>query len=76
MGHTTYQMVAALSPTTEAERAIRNQAMELANTILQTRLILHEQSSTRMPLPFLVVLVFWPRARSSSSSNCTGRSAA
>ena len=59
VGHTTYQMVAALSPTTEAERAIRNQALELANTILQTRLILHEQSSTRMPLPFLVVLVFW-----------------
>jgi hypothetical protein len=59
VGHTTYQMVAALSPTTEAERTIRNQALELANTILQTRLILHEQSSTRMPLPFLVVLVFW-----------------
>ena len=38
---------------------MRNQALELANTILQTRLILHEQSSTRMPLPFLVVLVFW-----------------
>jgi hypothetical protein len=52
-------MVAALSPATEAERAIRSQALELANTILQTRLILHEQSSTRMPLPFLVVLVFW-----------------
>jgi len=40
VGHTTYQMVAALSPTTEAERAIRSQALELANTILQTRLIL------------------------------------
>ncbi len=59
VGHTTYRMIVALSPTTEAERAIRNQAMELSNTILQTRLILHEQSSTRMPLPFLVVLVFW-----------------
>jgi hypothetical protein len=58
-GHTTYRTIAALSPTTESQRAIRNQALELANTILQTRLILHEQSSTRMPLPFLVVLVFW-----------------
>ena len=58
-GHTTYRMIAALSPTTEAERITQNQAVQLANTILQTRLILHEQSSTRMPLPFLVVLVFW-----------------
>jgi hypothetical protein len=52
-------LIAALSPTTEGQRAIQSQAVELANTILQTRLILHEQSSTRMPLPFLVVLVFW-----------------
>jgi hypothetical protein len=59
VGHTTYRAIAALSPTSEAERTLRNQALELANTILQTRLILHEQSSTRMPLPFLVVLVFW-----------------
>jgi hypothetical protein len=59
VGHTTYQMVAALTPTTAAQRTIQSQAVELANSILQTRLILHEQSSTRMPLPFLVVLVFW-----------------
>jgi hypothetical protein len=59
VGRASYQAITSLSPTTEAQRAIQSQAVQLANTILQTRLILREQSSTRMPLPFLVVLVFW-----------------
>ena len=59
VGHASYRAITSLSPTTETERAIQNQAVQLTNTILQTRLILHEQSSTRMPLPFLIVLVFW-----------------
>ncbi len=58
-GHASYRAIVSLSPTTEIERTIQGQAVQLANTILQTRLILHEQSSTRMPLPFLIVLVFW-----------------
>ncbi len=33
--------------------------MLAANQILQARLILFEQSTARMPLIFLVVLVFW-----------------
>ena len=33
--------------------------MQTIDTILQERLILYEQSGTHMPVPFLVVLVFW-----------------
>jgi len=51
--------IRTLSPTTEAERVYQSQAIQAINAVLQARLILYEQSSGRMPTPFLVVLVFW-----------------
>lgn len=51
--------IRSLSPTTEAQRAYQNQAIQTISAILQGRLILYEQSSGRMPTPFLAVLVFW-----------------
>jgi hypothetical protein len=56
---TAFQTIRALSPQTEAQRLYQSQALQIANTMLQARLILFEQSSVRMPVPFLVVLVFW-----------------
>ena len=38
MGHASYRAIVSLAPTTEVERTIQGQAVELANTILQTRL--------------------------------------
>jgi hypothetical protein len=51
--------IRSLSPTTEAQRVYQSQAIQTVNAILQARLILYEQSSGRMPTPFLAVLVFW-----------------
>jgi hypothetical protein len=58
-GEAAYRAVRALAPATEAQRFYQGQAMTLFNAVAQTRLILFEQSGGRMPLPFLVVLVFW-----------------
>jgi hypothetical protein len=51
--------IRSLAPTTDAQRAYHSQAIQTANTILQARLILYEQSDSRMPIAFLAVLVFW-----------------
>jgi hypothetical protein len=51
--------IRSLSPTTDAQRVYQSQAIQTVNVILQARLILYEQSSGRMPTPFLAVLVFW-----------------
>jgi hypothetical protein len=59
VGAAAYQSIVSLAPATETQRVVQNEALQVSNTVLRTRLILHEQSSTRMPAPFLVVLVFW-----------------
>jgi hypothetical protein len=58
-GEAAYRAVRALAPADEAQRFYQGQAMTIFNAVAQTRLILFEQSGSRMPLPFLVVLVFW-----------------
>jgi hypothetical protein len=59
VGASADRAIRSLSPTTEAQRVYQSQAIQTVNTILQVRLILHEQSGGRMPTPFLAVLVFW-----------------
>jgi Na+/H+ antiporter NhaC len=49
----------SLSPKTDVERTMQNRAMQEAESIAQTRLLLFEQSNGSMPWPFLTVLVFW-----------------
>jgi hypothetical protein len=58
-GDAVYQAIRALTPTTDAQRFFQTQAVQSANTLLQMRLVLFEQSSGGIPVPFLVVLVFW-----------------
>ena len=58
-GEAAYRAVRALAPANEAQRFYQGQAMTIFNAVVQTRLILFEQSGGCMPLPFLVVLVFW-----------------
>jgi hypothetical protein len=48
-----------LSPQTEAQRALKARAVQLATDVAQTRLALFVQSDNSIPMPFLVVLVFW-----------------
>lgn len=54
-----YDRVDELVPQTEAQRALRSQALNLAINVGQTRLLLLEHMGSSIPLPFLVILVFW-----------------
>jgi hypothetical protein len=51
--------IEALSPQTEAQRELRSQALAIAMEVARTRLLLFENLSTSLPVPFLVILVFW-----------------
>src|SRR6266481_3968422 len=54
-----YDKIEALSPQSEAQRALRTQALTLAVDVGRTRLLLFENLGTSIPIAFLVVLVFW-----------------
>jgi hypothetical protein len=54
-----YDKIDALSPQTEVQRALRSQAEVTALDMGKTRLLLFERLGTSIPIPFLVVLVFW-----------------
>jgi hypothetical protein len=48
-----------LSPTTDAQRADKNAALQIASEIYRTRLLMFEETSSKVSWPFLAVLVFW-----------------
>jgi Protein of unknown function (DUF4239) len=54
-----YDKIGELSPQSDAQRALRSQALTLAVDAGRTRLLLFEHLGTSIPVPFLVVLVFW-----------------
>ena len=54
-----YDKLGALAPKTDAQRAIKSRALDLTTELAQTRLRLAAQKDSSIPLPFLVVLVFW-----------------
>ena len=54
-----YDIVDALSPQNEAQHAMQSQAQSLAADVGRTRLLLFENLGSSIPVPFLVVLVFW-----------------
>jgi hypothetical protein len=56
---TFYDKVAGLTPRNEAQRSLRARALEITTNLLQTRLRMFAQRDSSIPLPFLVVLVFW-----------------
>jgi len=56
---TVYEDISTLAPTTEGQRLYKTQALQSFNAILQTRLVLYEQSGSGIPVAFLIVLVFW-----------------
>jgi hypothetical protein len=58
-GRAAFHALQTLVPDNETQRQYYRQALLAANQILQVRLILFEQSTSRMPFIFLVVLVFW-----------------
>jgi hypothetical protein len=54
-----YDKVDELAPQNEAQRALRSQALTLAVNVGQMRLLMLEHMGSSIPLPFLVILVFW-----------------
>src|SRR5262245_49682328 len=54
-----YGKVAALTPRNEAQRSLRARALEITTNLAQTRLRMFAQRESSIPVPFLVVLVFW-----------------
>jgi hypothetical protein len=54
-----YDKIQDLSPKTEVQRALQAQALKIATDIGQSRWALFAQRGSSIPIPFLVVLVFW-----------------
>ena len=48
-----------LTPGTETQRQLLAQAQQISNELLQFRWLLIEQTQNALPLPFLVMLLFW-----------------
>jgi len=48
-----------LAPVTDAQRSLQNQAMQIQSDIMGARWLIVEEQQTALPLPFLVVLIFW-----------------
>src|SRR5882724_2683136 len=48
-----------LTPATDAQRQLLSQAQQIGGDMLQARWLLIEQAQSALPLPFLVVLLFW-----------------
>ena len=53
-----YDNIQQLSPQSEVQRSLRNQALTIALDLGRTRVLLFEQLVSSIPVPFLVVLVF------------------
>jgi hypothetical protein len=53
-----YENVLNLSPQNEAQRLLKTRAIEAINDIGKTRLLISDEGGS-IPMPFLMVLVFW-----------------
>ena len=54
-----YSNIQQLAPHSEAQRSMQSQALTMALDLGRTRVLLFEQLDSSIPVPFLVVLVFW-----------------
>ena len=48
-----------LTPATDAQRQLLSQALQISNDLLQARWLVIEQTQNGLPMPFLVMLLFW-----------------
>jgi hypothetical protein len=54
-----YERIQALSPQNDSQRALQAAALKTGVDVAQARWLLSAQKSSSIPMPFLVVLVFW-----------------
>jgi hypothetical protein len=58
-GDALYDKIQALSPQNEAQRSLQAKALSISIDIGQARWLMFQRTSSSIPVPFLVVLVFW-----------------
>ena len=58
-GEVIWDKIQELAPTTENQRSLRTQALELAIQLGRVRWLMFEQKSSALPRPLLVILVAW-----------------
>jgi hypothetical protein len=54
-----YTKLLALSPQNDSQRFLQTRAIQIGIDIAQTRLRLYARTNNSIPMPFLVVLIFW-----------------
>jgi len=54
-----FEIIKVPAPQNDAQRLIQSQAVSLAFNLTQTRWLMFEQRSSRIPRLFLVILLFW-----------------
>jgi hypothetical protein len=48
-----------LTPATDAQRQLLSQAQQISSDLVQSRWLVIEEAQSALPMPFLVVLLFW-----------------
>lgn len=59
MMEATQESILLLVPTDPRQRWLRSQALTLSDEVLQARWQLAEQRANNIPMPFLILLIFW-----------------
>lgn len=54
-----FAKILELSPQTESQRVLKGRAVQFATDVAQARLALFVEPDRSIPMPFLIVLVFW-----------------
>jgi hypothetical protein len=58
-GEEFYAKLEELSPQNDAQRSFKARAIQISTDVAQTRLLLFAQIDSSLPIPFLVILIFW-----------------
>ena len=58
-GEAFFDKIQELTPQNDVQRSLQAEAMTMSIDIGQARLLLFEQSGRSIPMPFLVLLIFW-----------------
>jgi hypothetical protein len=53
------EAIRGLKPRDDSQRALQSRAMDLSESLLQSRWIVLAGTETSVPMPFLVILLFW-----------------
>jgi hypothetical protein len=54
-----YDKIDQLSPQNDSQRSLKAQALQATTSLGRTRFLLFQQLGSSIPLPFLIVMVFW-----------------